>query len=254
MAVISRIFKAITGPIGALEEWAYEPLKRWEHKRQEDSKDKDVERKIREQTGVEEVRARLQKEAASHQAELEIRMQTEINKLNVETEQWRKDKEFERMQKVVEAVAEYKERLTNLQINTVRAIGEMDIELRSKAQALIIEKTKEYKLLQDQASQDLEEELERIQIKFGANERLFEIMVTKCDQKAANIITSTGRFLEELNKDIQNMNSNLDRLIEAGHSHTLKQLDKFNNVSSPGMLPEFKNNVQEIDYREVSEQ
>lgn len=250
MGYFGKILKAVGSPIGILEDWASEPLKRWDYKRQEEAKDRDVERKIREHTGVEEVKARMHRETLSHQAELEIRMQTEINRLNAETEQWTKDKEFERMQKVADAIATYQERLTTLNLTTVRAIGEMDIELRSKAQALILEKTREYRQIQLQASKDAEDEFERIVEKFSSNERILNIMIENSDKKLASIINSTSKFLEELSIDIQNMNKNIDYLIKMGHEHTLKQLEKFSAPTNPS-LNQLSQSVQDVNYKEI---
>ena len=251
MSFIRTVWRAITGPIGVLEDWANEPLKRWEHKRLEDSKDRDVERRIREQTGVEQVKAQMQKELNENKASLEIRMRKEINRINAETEQWTKDKEFERMHKVAEAIAQYQERLTTLNLRTVRAIGEMDIELRSKAQALILEKTKEYKAIQDQASADAESEFERVIEKFSGNERVLNIMISNSEKKLVSIIDATSKFLDELSIDIQNMNSNIDRLIQSGHEHALKQLDRF-GASSSQVTNRLGSNAQYVEYKEIA--
>lgn len=251
MGFIYKIWKSITGPLGVLENWANEPLNRWQHQRTEQSKDKDVERRIREQTGVAEVNSRLQQQNDEHRVSLEIRMQTEINRINAETEQWSKDQEFIRMQRVADAMAQYQERLTSLNLQTVRAIGEMDIELRSKAQALILEKTNEYRNIQSLATRDAEEEFERILKKFSSNERVLNIMISNSDKKLAAIVDSTTRFMEELSIDIQNMNKNIDNLIQIGHEHTLRQLDKFNSpLKSENTTI---NSINEVEYKELSE-
>lgn len=251
MGFFGAIWKVVTGPLGVLEDWAKEPLKRWEHKRQEESKDKDVEREIRRATGVEEAKARMQKELAKNQAELQIRMQTEINRVNAETEQWTKDQEFERMKKVAEAVSNYQERLMDLNLRTVRAIGEMDIELRSKAQALILEKTQEYLTIQNKATAEAETEFERILEKFSGNERILNIMISNSEKKLASIIDTTSKFLDELSLDIQNMNQNIDRLIQDGHAHTLRQLDSFNKSAHSVTNRIGYNSIQDINYNEL---
>ena len=251
MGFFGAIWKVVTGPLGVLENWANEPLKRWEYNRQEAAKDRDVERRIREATGVEEVKARLQKELAQNQADLQIRMQTEINRVNAETEQWSKDKEFERMQKVAEAVSNYQERLMTLNLRTVRAIGEMDIELRSRAQALISEKTRDYLEIQNKATTDAENEFERIEIKFSSNERIKNIMILNCEKKLAGIIDATSKFIDELSLDIQNMNQNIDRLIQEGHAHTLRQLESFNRSAQTVTNRIGGQRPYDVDYKEL---
>ena len=187
--IVGNVFKAVTGPLGILEEWATEPLKRWESEREQANRDREVERVIRQQTGVETVESVLRRQEAEHNASLEIRMQTEIARINAETEQWTKDQEFQRMKDVAEAVTQFRERLTELQLNTIRAIGNMDIELRAKAQDLILAKTREYKALQDQALKDAEAEFERTLEKFsGRGSVYFEYNIPRMGRRADVIV------------------------------------------------------------------
>lgn len=234
LLAVNKVFKALTGPLGILEDWASEPLKRWENQREQANRDREVEREIRQQTGVETVKSELRRQEAEHSANLEIRMQTEIARINAETEQWRKDQEFQRMKDVAEAVTQYRERLTELQINTIRAIGNMDIELRSKAQDLILTKTREYKALQDQAQKDAEAEFERILDKFSSNERIMDIMITNAQKKLASVIDGTSQFLLGLNEDIQKMNNTIDMITQSGQAFIDRQIEsQINSLSLP---------------------
>lgn len=250
LATVGKVFKVITGPLGVLEDWAKEPLKRWENKREQDNRDREVEREIRKQTGVETVKSKLRQEEAKHQADLEIRMKTEIERINAETEQWTKDQEFRRMKDVAEAVAQYRERLTDLQLKTIRAIGCMDIELREMAQNLILNKTKEYKALQDQAQKDAEAEFERIIEKFSSNERIMDIMITSAQKKLASVIEGTSQFLLGLNEDIQKMNQNIDLITKSGQEFIDRQIEnQFNTLS----LPATENLKQQVEDAEAEE-
>lgn len=234
LAVVGKVFKACTGPLGVLEDWAKEPLKHWENAREQSNRNREVERQIRQQTGVETVKSELRRKEAEHNASLEIRMQTEIARINAETEQWAKDQEFQRMKDVAEAVIHYREKLTELQLNTIHAIGNMDIELRAKAQNLILTKTREYKALQDQAQKDAEEEFERILNKFSGNERILDIMINSAQKKLASVIDSTSLFLVGLNEDIQKMNHNIDMIAQSGQAFIDRQIEsQFNSLSSP---------------------
>jgi len=252
LSAVGRVFKAITGPIGVLEDWAQEPLKRWENKRDQENKDRDVEREIRKQTGVETVKSGLRRQEDEHRANLEIRMQTEIERINAETEQWAKDKEFERMKNVAQAVTSYRERLTDLQLKTIRAIGEMDIELRAKAQDLILTKTREYKALQDQAQKDAEEEFSRILDKFSGNERILDIMISSAEKKLASVIDGTSQFLLGLNEDIQKMNENIDLITRSGQKFIDRQIEtQYNRLSQPS-TDSSKKLIEDAEAEEVS--
>ena len=251
ISVVGKVFRALTGPLGILEDWANEPLKRWENERDQQNRDREVARSIRKETGVETVKSELRREEAAHKADLEIRMQTEIYRINSETEQWTKDKEFERMKDVTEAVIHYRKCLTELQPNTIRTIGNMDIDLRAKAQDLILTKTKEYKGLQDQAQIDAEAEFERIIEKFSGNERIMDIMITSAQKKLASIIDGTSQFLLGLNDDIQNMNHNIDLITQSGQTFIDRQIEsQFKSFSLPAPNNQLRK-IQDAQAKEI---
>ena len=234
MSAVGSVLKVIVAPLDALGDWAREPLKRWENAREQANRDRDVERDIRRQTGVDRVQSELRQEEARQQCDLEIRMQTEIARINAETEQWAKDQELQRMKNVADAVVKFREALTQLQLNTIRTIGNMDIELRAKAQDLILAKTREYKALQDQATKDAEDEFGRILDKFSGNERILNIMISNSDKKLASIVDSTTMFLEELRGDISKMNENIDMITRSGQAFIDRQIEsQFNKLSLP---------------------
>lgn len=234
VAIISKVFKDLGAPVDLLEDWAREPLKRWENKRDQSNKYADVEREIRRQTGVETVKSELRQKEAEQRANLKIRMATEINRINAETEQWTKDKEFARLKDVTEAVIRYKERLTEIQVGMVESIGSMSIELREKAQNLILEKTTQYKAIQDKAQADAEDEFSRILEKFSGNERIMDIMINASQKKLASVIDNTSNFLAGLNDDIKCMNANIDAITRKGQEFIDTNLSHFDTLSLPG--------------------
>lgn len=63
-----------------------------------------------------------------------------------------------------------------------------------------------------------------------------------------SLIDATSKFLDELSIDIQNMNRNIDHLIQSGHEHVLRQLDKFNSASLPSGI---RGTIQDIPYKEI---
>lgn len=191
----------------------------------------------------------LRKSEETHAVELKIRMETEIQRINAETEQWQKDQEFLRMKKIANAVYEYKEKLTEMNIRMIRCIGEMDIDLRGKAQDLIAEKTKQYQQIQDDAYEKCEAELERVIEKFSGNEKALNIMMDKSNEKCANIIDNTKKFIEELSLDIQRMSKNIDDLTKEGQrtiDRTLGGFEKIQVFSSKAI-----DNIQDVDATEV---
>lgn len=254
---IKGIFRVVTGPLGVLEDYAREPIKNWDSNRREREKDADLRREIERNTAERRFESEMKMKEASHNADLEIRMQTEINKINAETEQWVKDEEFRRHKETLEAFEHYMETLSELNLKTVRAIGLMDIELRAKAQALIFEKTTQYKQLQGEATKDAEEELERIIEKFSSNERAMNIMITASEKKLTNILNATSKFMEELSIDINKMNDNIDLLTQKGQDMIAKQLGNLKPIAiesgKTNCVISDNNHTEDAEYLEVNE-
>lgn len=203
MNVIGAVGRAIASPVNLLYEWGSSRIRRSEATHN----------------------AELQMEVADHRAELEIKLHTEIDRIK----QWAKDKEFHRMVELSKAVVNYRKALTDLQTNTIRSIGSMSIELRDKAQNLILSKTREFMLLQSQAQKEAEGDFERIMEKFSGNERIFNIMIDSAQKKQANIVNATARFMNGLNDDIKAMNQNIDSITKSGQAFIEQQISNMSN-------------------------
>ena len=182
-SVIGKVFKTVTGPLGVLEDWAKEPLKRWENNRQQQNADREVERRIREQTGVESVKSQLRREEAEHQTSLEIKMQTEIARINAETEQWAKDEEFKRQEGYYEMSLNFSKKMGELMLNIADNLSKMEVESLNMAQNLVLEKTREYKALQDESAKEFQEEMRMILKEFSEDEEIKKIMLDTSKQK-----------------------------------------------------------------------
>lgn len=233
--IVRNIFRAITSPLGVLEDWAKEPLRAFENNRQQNNADREVERRIKEQTEVGRIESQIRMAEETHKADLAIRMQTEVTRINVEIEEWQKDQQFERMKKVTEAVAHYQKHLNELNITTIRAIGEMDIELREKAQNLVLEKVVEFRKLQDAAQIQAAAEFDSIEEKYSANERIKDIMISASERKLVSIIENCEKFMQSLSSDIAVMSKNIDMLTTSGQQFIAEQLRQFNQIGNPSI-------------------
>lgn len=67
----------------------------------------------------------------------------------------------------------------------------------------------------------------RIEDKFGDNERAKDILIRAVDTKMGNIIHTSTRFLEELNRDIVSLNQSIDRLTNQGQKFIENHLERF---------------------------
>ncbi|MCV5289508.1 hypothetical protein OFB97_29655, partial [Escherichia coli] len=92
------------------------------------------------------------------------------------------------------------EQLTKLNIEVINSIGNMQLDLKERAQKFVYEKAVQYKRLQDEATEEAMNDLIRIEEKFGDNERAKDILIRAVDTKMGNVIDTSTRFLEELNR------------------------------------------------------
>ena len=254
MGIFKTVWRAITGPLGVLEDWAEEPLKRWENKREQENKDREVEREIRRSTGVETVKSENRMKEAKQQAELEIRMQTEIKRINAETEQWIKDQELERFKDLNDAIFDFNSKQSKLLIETANEIGKMNLALRAKALELISIKTNEFKELQKQALQEAAEEGKMVQTTFADNETMRGILYEGINIKLKTILESSKLFISSLHEDIQLMNKNIDTITLKGREAIEKRIDVFVPSANSPLLTNNQNrkNIDDVNAEDIS--
>ena len=150
------------------------------------------------------------------------------------------------MKKTTEAIMNYQEQLTKLNVNAINAIGYMQLELRERAQKLVYEKTIQYKELQDIAMTDAIGDLQKIEDQFSDNDRAKDILTNAVDKKLANIIDTANNFLLELNRDIRSLNEGISLLAEKGQTFIENHLDRFSIPAEK--LIENNKNEKEIKY------
>ncbi len=252
MSILDKLAKLgdiILKPIEVLTDWTKEPLKKREHERHETTRQRQHEREEQARNSEHERNVELEtlkiktdseirikeKELDSElriretevEANLTIRKETEIRKILVELDEWKKDQEIQRMERVSEAIMRYQEQLTKLNVNATNAIGHMQLELRERAQELVYDKTLKYKELQDLALEEAIKDLARIESSFEGNEVAKKILINAVDKKLSNIIDTAQSFLIELNSDIKLLNQSISQLAEKGQLFIENHLSHF---------------------------
>ncbi|MBF0413533.1 MAG: hypothetical protein HQK70_12600 [Desulfamplus sp.] len=209
----------IYAPIKLMTDWAGEPLKAWEHKRQLESLEKE---KLLEHA--------IETDKNREKLELDIKRKTEVVRIIAEIDEWKKDQDFERMKAVSDAVMKYQQDLMKLNTDAISAIGKMHLELRDQAQSIIYEKTVQYKELQDRALKEAMEKFQEIEEKFGNNETIKNILIKSVDTMLANVIKTADNFLLGLNEDMKSLNSSIDMLTRNGQTFIQNHLEQFHVV------------------------
>lgn len=224
---LSKLGDILLSPVNMMCNWAEEPLKRNDYIRQEEAKDKDVKREIERQIGVETGLSDQKMKEQELSTNLKIQRETEIVRIITEIEQLKKDKEFERMKMVSDAMMEYQKELTRINVETVETIGSMRIDLQRKAYDLIHEKAQQYAELQDRAIQQAEDQLARIDNNPDMRESSKNILSNAVEAKLAGIITNATRFIEQLNDDMQLISKDINLITSSGQKFIERHLEQF---------------------------
>jgi hypothetical protein len=232
LSALGKLGDIVMKPIELVTDWGREPLRKWDHERgiERDRARLNAEsqNKIREMEVESDIRAR-EKEL---DIKLSIKKETEVKRIFIELEEFKKDKELQRMVAVSEAIMKYQQELTKLNVNAINAIGNMQLDLREKAQQLVYDKTIKYKALQDQAINEAANDLKRIDSDFNDNEIAKDILIRAVDKRLANIIDTAHNFLLELNADIKLLNQSINILTEHGQTFIEGHLEKFHVIES----------------------
>ncbi len=236
ISVMSKLGDIVLEPVKLMTDWAREPLKTREHRRQmeRDQYVVGAESEVRMKEASHASGIAMQERVTD--AELEIRRKTEIHRIMVEIEELRKDNDFQRMKAVSDAVMQYQSQLTRLNVSAISAIGNMQLDLREKAQSLVYEKTIKYKEIQDGAHSQAFEEIMKIEKEFSGNESAKAILYKSVDLRLANMISTAQNFLLELNNDIAVLNRSINLLAEHGQTFVQEHLGQFHVIANGGLL------------------
>lgn len=196
-------------PVEAISDWIKEPLKKWEHKRA---------------AADAQQAAELETERAKQQMLLELQREEEAAKIQVEQRKWNAEidnmiaeQEDARRDRLVEAIKRYQIELASASRDIVNSIGAMSLELRSRANDLVLEKTQAYKAIQDEAKQQSMHELkEAKEMFFESDPETYHILVDDIMQERRNMVETAGKFIVELSDDLKRLNQNSDELMRMG--------------------------------------
>ncbi|MFG6393400.1 MAG: hypothetical protein K1W24_04330 [Lachnospiraceae bacterium] len=117
----------------------------------------------------------------------------------------------------------------------------MSIELREKANNLMLEKVKRYKELQEESKAEATKQLLEINKTFADNERVRIRMEDEVIDQMHNMIKTADKFINELSEDIKRLNSNIDDLTKNGQ----KMVQEY--------LKPIKAQMEEINYNKIEQ-
>ena len=153
---------------------------------------------------------KLKQDEAKFMQQLEIDRQ----QFNAELDDMIARKEIERKSLVMEAIANYQRTMAECTVSIGNSIGNMSIELRERATALVEDKQKQYSALQDAAMDKATAQLEKIYEKFPEESRARSIMENAVEKQLNNIIETSDRFMRTIDEDFSKMMDSVQRIAE----------------------------------------
>lgn len=230
--MFDKLDDIIYKPVETVCDWIKAPLNSFEHKRdmKKIQQAADIEAATRQQEV--ELEALRQRQAAE--------LQADQRKWNAEIDQLINQQEEERRDRLVESIKRYQIDLANASRDIVNSIGLMSMELREKANNLVIEKTREYKIIQDEAKDDAMNRLEDIGKRFANNERVRIKMEDSVINNMDSIINQADKFITEMAEDLKRLNQNTDKLMGIGMetvTEMLKPLTKSLGINNEYISP-----------------
>lgn len=244
--MFDKIDDIIYKPVEAICEWTKEPLKKWEHNRNMETQAQNIaaeerareeklrhEKEMAQQAADNEVAKKkleqelTEQERASVTADLEARakIDADIRRWNAEIDQMILQHEDERRDRLVECMKRYQIDLANAARDIVNSIGLMSLELRAKANEMVLEKTKEYRALQDESKKQSMLELKEVKEMFFEDDPdTYKMMVSEIMQERRSAIELAGRFIVELSEDMKRLNQNTDDLMRMGMENANKYI------------------------------
>lgn len=197
-------------PIKLISDWARQPISALETNREIKIKEKEMEL------------------ICDKERKLAL-INAEQRRWHVEIDNMISDQEDSRRDKLVESLKRYQIDLAEASTEIVVQIGNMTLELRERANQMMLERTKDYEQMQHEAFDKAMSKLDEINSKFANNDRVRLLMEDTVIDQMRSIIDAATKFISELNEDIKKINSNIDELTKLGMQNTNKLLQPIAN-------------------------
>lgn len=215
--MFDKIDDIVYKPIESICDWIHEPLRRMAHKRDMQAQRNQAEIEAEKERQQVELEALREREAAA--------LRADERKWNAEIDQFINDQEDARRDKLVAAVKQYQLELASATKDIVESIGLMSLEMRSRANDLVLEKTKAYQAIQEQAKKQSVIELNEAKEMFAESDPdTYRILVNDIMSERRSMVETAGKFIVELSEDLKRLNQNSDLLMSKGMDAVMESL------------------------------
>lgn len=156
----------------------------------------------------------LEQELRHEDEKFRQEMELENRRLNAELDAFVAEKEVERNAKIAESIANYQKTMAECSVSIGKSLGMMNIELRERATALVMDKQEQYKKLQESATEKAMNQLENIANKFPEGSKANDMMTDSVVNQLNNIIEVSNKFMQTIDADFTKMMDSIGRITE----------------------------------------
>lgn len=246
--MFDKLDDIIYKPIETICDWLKHPLKSMDDNRNAKIEKEKAELFAKIKKDEKELDAKIESDIKKLDTDLAIKRETEVVRIIAEIEDLRKDKDFARKKDVSNAIIEYQRELARLNVNAINAIGHMTLDLRERVQNMILDKTRQYKALQNEAKQEAMNEYKIIMREFANEPEIKQSMIHHVDQSLTIIINNSKIFITELTEDLRSVNKSIDILALNGQKFIENHLQQFHVLGfSQEQLKQLDNSSQSFD-------
>ncbi len=220
-----KIDDIVYEPVHAISRWIEEPLKKFEH-----------DRKMKEQKQAVELemeKKRLEAEIREQDKKSTAELQLMVKEREAEIQQMIDEHKANNLDRLVESIKRYQIDLGKASQEIIRNIGLMSIELRKIANEMVLEKTKQYIAIQDEAKNKSNEELRQAKSDFGDDPVIYENLVKQILDERRAMVDNASKFITALADDMKKINDTTNQLAQNSNDILTKVLDRAIPVAIP---------------------
>ena len=205
--------------------------------RERESITADILERERAKAEIEESQKRLEQELSQREREsimadtlAKAKLDVDIRKWHAEIDIMINENEDARRDKLVECLKRYQTELATVTKDIVVSFGMMSLELRERANKMVLECTETYRKIQDEAKKQSMIELKEAKDEwFEIDKETFDMLRSNILEERKSAVEMAGNFIKELSEDIKRLNQNTDILVTMGMENTNRYLSPMAN-------------------------
>lgn len=141
-------------------------------------------------------------------AEADEELLEKRKKFDKEMEELEKDRDLQRRKDVLQAIQSYQIEVTNAVNQSMLILGSMPVELRQRAENMLLEEIEKYRELQNKWQNDAIERAERIEKSFANNKKMKDKLQDVIYDDMKRMVQLAEDTVKRMDEDVKRINEN----------------------------------------------